>query len=176
MKLIFLFFISTAPVIAVIDGQALILNIWQEQVQQSKLNAKTSDGRRDRTTNRVRVLHVETRAMGSGNAENVTFRWFFIGRSPVDGSFDYYSHGTADKTIPRIQSLTFQIVSDPLRQEQYVEQEFSTSVKVTAGSLPQGWVVWVLQNGSVIKKTTSEPGLLDWMVRNPPPVLPRKKA
>ncbi len=158
--------------LAQINAGALILNIKQEQIQQSKLNAKTSDGRRDRTIRQVRVLDIETRLMGPGQPEETEFRWFFIGKSPVDGSFDYYSHGERDVVIPRRVPLRVQIVSDPLRQDKFVEQEFFTSIRVTAGSVPQGWVLWVLHRGSLVKMEASDPGLHEWMKRNPPP---RKK-
>src|SRR6218665_2337244 len=101
---------------AAIDPAGLVLNLRQEQVQQTQLNTRTSDGRRDPSTKRVRVLHLDCRYLGDGADEPPTLRWFFIGRHPVDGRFDYYSMGSAEITIPRQKSLARRIVSDPLRQ------------------------------------------------------------
>lgn len=157
------------PMHAALSERALVVNVAQEQIQQSLLNARTSDGRRDRSVKRIRVLNVDARAVGSRTPERVNLRWFFIGKSPLSGKFDYYSKGAKDVTLPAAGSLKLRLVSEPLEQNQYYEQEFLTSIHVTAGDIPQGWIVEFYQDGKRIYQTASESGLLEWMTRNPPP-------
>lgn len=156
-------------VFAAIDPNGVVLHVTQEQKQISQLHSRTSDGRRDRSTRRVRILNVDCRVLGHGPAESALFRWFFIGRSPVDGKFDYYSVGSKSVEIPKGKTIELTIVSDPLKQDEYVEMEFATSVYVTAGSTPHGWVLMLIQNGYVVSQAASEAGLIAWMSRNPPP-------
>lgn len=173
---LFFALVLAGPCLAAINPRAVILNIRQSQAQQQTLNAVASDGRRDRTIKSVRILDVECRVMGDGYAERASLRWFFIGKNALDGRFDYYSHGSREVTVPRRDLLKLRIVSEPLRQDKYVEQEFFASVKVTAGSVtPHGWVLWLVQDGETIKAEASDPGMLEWMKRNPPPRAPEKK-
>ena len=172
-----LIFLLSESARAVISEANLMIDVTQEQIQQSKLNAKRSDGRRDTTKKQIRVLNVECRSIGSQKDEPVTFRWFFIGKDPLEGKFDYYSQGRTEGRIPRSSSLKLRIVSDALEQDNYVEQEFLTSVFVTSiDMLPHGWVLWVLQNGKLVKATASTPDLIEWMKRNPPPREQEKPA
>lgn len=172
LRLLFLALVF-CPVRAAIEPAGLVLNLRQEQVQQSQLNARTSDGRRDQSTKRVRVLHLDCRYLGDGADEPATLRWFFIGRHPVDGKFDYYSMGSEDVTIPRQRTLAVRLVSDPLRAAPGSEPELLPSVPVSARFVPTGWIVLVCQDGFVVKQAASTPGMLEWMRRNPPPT-PKK--
>ena len=158
-----------ASLFAALEPNGVVLRVTQEQKQLNELHSRTSDGRRDRSTKRVRILNVDCRVLGHGPSEAALFRWFFIGRSPVDGKFDYYSIGSKDIDLPRGRTIELNIVSDPLKQDEYVEKEFDTSVSVTAGSMPHGWVLMLIQNGYVVTQVASEPGLIGWMARNPPP-------
>ncbi len=167
---IFLLTLVTPALPAAIDPAGLVLNVRQEQVQQTQLNAATSDGRRDRTTKRVRLLHVECRYLGDGHDEPATLRWFFIGRNPSDGRFDYYSFGTEDIAVPRKALLQVRIVSDPLRPGKQETPNLLPSMTVPGRSEPAGWIVLVCQGNDVVKQTASTPGMLEWMNRNPPPV------
>lgn len=165
----FLLLATCVPALAAIDPNGLIFEVRQEQKQVSQLNSKTSDGRRDRSIHRVRVLHVSLRYQGVGPSEPAILRWFFIGKSPVDGRFDYYSIGSENILIPRGRTVVIDVVSEPLTQDKYVEVEYRTSIHVTAGSTPHGWVAMVSQGGYVIKQTASDAGLISWMAKNPPP-------
>lgn len=168
MRLLLLFTLSSTSW-AAINPAGLVLDVRQEQMQQQQLNSKTSDGRRDRSIKQVRLLNLTCRYLGDGADEPATLRWFFVGKSPVDGKFDYYSIGSYDVLIPRRKPLEFRIVSEPLQQDKYVERELLTSVHVTAGSIPQGWVLIVCQSGLIVKQAASAPGMIEWMKRNPPP-------
>ena len=165
--------LATPALHAAIEPAGLVLNVRQEQVQQTQLNAVTPDGRRDRTVKRVRVLHVECRYLGDGHEEPATLRWFFIGRNASDGRFDYYSFGAEDISVPRKAPLQVRIVSDPLRTVRRETPDGLPSIAVASRSEPTGWIVLVCQGADVVKKTASTPGMLEWMSRNPPPT-PKK--
>jgi hypothetical protein len=174
MRFIVIFFLLST-VRGAINPAGLFLDVRQEQMQQQQLHSRTSDGRRDRSIKQVRVLNLSCRYLGDGADEPAILRWFFIGKSPVDGKFDYYSIGSHEVVIPRRKPLQFRIVSEPLNQDRYVEKEFLTSIHVTAGSIPQGWVLMISQAGLIVKQTASTPGLIEWMQRNPPPAESKRR-
>jgi hypothetical protein len=155
---------------AAIDARGLVFEARQEQALVSSLNARLSDGRRDRSKDKVSIVHVSLRAMGPGIDEPAELRWFFLTRSAIDNRLDYYSRGDRLISVPRRDKAVFSIVSDVLIQPKGARPELIVSKYIDPDEEPRGWIMQLYQNGKLVRAIASDNALLTWMERNPPPV------
>lgn len=143
---------------------SIVLNVSSEQVIRSETQWQTSWGSFSRDFLNSRILIVDIKKIGAGDA-TVRLEYYFIGKDHDSRSLFVYSSGAVAgyvkaggvKVIPRSTVLLSN------------RTNVSGSNRLS-GRVPWGWGVFVTQNGRLLAEQANLPEVLDWLRANRPEV------
>lgn len=164
-----------------LSSPAIILNIAQEQISSNGSNWRTQWGSFSKDFANQRALVVDTRHTLGNASAGVSLYWYFIGKNAPSGGFLIYDFGSKDTTLSSTWSQHV-LVSKPIsvntRRDNTPDRQATAMLSngvilnltiagrsgptVKTGITPNGWCLFVVQDGVLVAETSSTPEIGVW--------------
>ena len=168
-----------------LERNALVLNVGQEQVVHNSTQWQTAWGDFSKECINARVLVIELRRLGEGNAL-ATVKWYFVGRDYDAGKLFIYDSGESTGNIAKggvkLAATSRDLVQTREQVTQVTTDLVLRTTRTHTGQQPLGWAVFVEQDGRAIGEKASVPELVAWTQKElggeekPAPVKSKRKA